>query len=66
MEADSAAAAADVEARDEVLKIDGKSMGSFEEFTSLISEKKGGEKIELEIRRGDETQVKTITLGSWR
>jgi PDZ domain len=66
VEADSAAAAADVEAGDEVLKIDGQPMGSFEEFTSLISEKKGGDKIELEIRRGDETLMKSITLGSWR
>ncbi|HEY2760737.1 MAG TPA: PDZ domain-containing protein, partial [Pirellulales bacterium] len=66
VEAESAAAVADVQAGDEVLKIDGRSVGSFEEFTSLISDKKGGEKIELEIRRGEDTQVKSITLGSWR
>ena len=62
----SAAADADVQVGDEVLKIDGRPVGSFEEFTSLISDKKGGDKIELEIHRGEETQIKTVTLGSWR
>jgi hypothetical protein len=63
---DTAASEADVQPGDEVTKFDGQTIQNFEELTTLIAAKKGGEQIQLEIRRNDETLVKDITLGKWR
>ena len=62
----TAASDAGLQSGDEVLKVDGQPIENFEEMTGLISSKKGGEQIQMEIRRYDKTLVKDVTLGSWK
>ncbi len=48
---------------DVVTKVDGQDVDSTDELRSLIAAKEPGDEIELEIRRGDETETITVELG---
>ena len=71
---DSAAAKAGIREYDVVVSFDGKPIGDFTELTAAISEKVGGETVEMEIVRATASEspesaakpmkVK-VTLGSW-
>jgi hypothetical protein len=71
---DSVAAKAGVLANDVIVAFDGKPIGDFTELTAAISEKMGGDKIQLDILRPAESgsadasptkQTVTVTLGEW-
>ena len=51
---------------DEITAFQGQPVRNFEELTALVSAKKGGEQVQLEIRRDGETIIKEVTLGRWR
>jgi C-terminal processing protease CtpA/Prc len=51
---------------DEIITFDGQPVRNFEELTALVSAKKGGEQVQLEIRRDGQTLTKPVTLGKWR
>ena len=48
---------------DVVVKADGEDIASADELGDVVASKKPGEELELEIKRKDETQTITITLG---
>ncbi len=62
----SAAEAADIRQDDEIVSFEGKPIHSFKEFTDLVAEKYGGDRVKLQIRRGDELLTKQVTLGQWQ
>src|SRR5262249_13838970 len=51
---------------DEITSFEGQPVRNFEELTALVSAKKGGEQVQLEIRRDGETLTKAVTLGKWK
>ena len=61
----SAAEAADIRLDDEIVSFEGQPIHSFKEFTDLVAEKYGGDRVKLEIRRGEEVLTKQVTLGQW-
>ncbi|HTQ40143.1 MAG TPA: PDZ domain-containing protein [Pirellulales bacterium] len=63
---DSAAAAAGIQVGDEITTFDGQPVHNFEEFTSLVSNKKGGDQIDLQVRRDNEVLTKKVRLGQWQ
>ena len=63
---DSAAAAAGIMLGDEITSFDSKPVHNFEEFTTLVSDCKGGDQIELQIHRDNDTLTKKVTLGQWQ
>ena len=62
----SAAEAADIRLDDEIVSFEGQPIHSFKEFTELVAEKYGGDRVKLEIRRGEEVLTKQVTLGKWQ
>jgi hypothetical protein len=66
VQANSAASAAGLLDHDEITAFDGQPVRNFEELTALVSAKKGGEQVQLEIRRDSETLIKSVTLGRWK
>jgi hypothetical protein len=61
----TAAAEADIRPGDEIATFDGVTVHNFEEFTAQVSTKFPGDKVTLEIRRGEQTLSKELTLGRW-
>ena len=61
----TAAEAAGIRVNDDIVGFDGKPVHSFEEFTALVSAKKGGDHITLQVQREDQTLTKEVTLGRW-
>lgn len=59
---DSPAEKAGIKRGDLLLAIDGKDVFTFNEMYNLLSKKKSGESVELEIRHGDNNLQKTIVL----
>jgi len=51
---------------DEITSFDGQPVRNFEELTALVAAKKGGEEVQLEIRRDGQTLTKPVTLGKWK
>jgi len=66
VKANSAASDAGLLDHDEITSFDGQPVRNFEELTSLVSAKKGGEQVQVEIRRDGQTLNKSVTLGRWR
>jgi PDZ domain len=62
----SAAEAADIRLDDEIISFEGRPIHNFKEFTDLVAERYGGDRVKLEIRRGDEVLTKQVTLGQWQ
>ncbi|MEX2187344.1 MAG: PDZ domain-containing protein [Pirellulales bacterium] len=68
---DSAAAKAGILEGDVIVSFDGKTVQNFTELTAAISEKIGGEKVEIELLRPNiddarpTTKTVTVTLGEW-
>jgi predicted metalloprotease with PDZ domain len=62
----SAAAAAGIHEGDEIITFDGQPVHNFEEFTILVSNKTGGDQIDLQVRRENEVLKKKVTLGEWQ
>jgi membrane-associated protease RseP (regulator of RpoE activity) len=65
VQANSAAEKAGILADDIIVGFDGKPVKGFASLTALISEKSGGDKVEVEVRRNDQKVVTTVILGSW-
>jgi hypothetical protein len=63
---ESPAAKAGVERHDIVLAIGGTSVGSREDLLNLLRERKPGDRVELEVRRGKETRKLSVTLGAFK
>lgn len=68
---DSAAAKAGILEGDVIVTFDGKAVADFTELTAAISEKVGGEKVEIELLRAaadsaePRAMKRTVTLGAW-
>jgi len=61
----TAAAEADIRPGDEIASFDGVPIHNFEEFTDQVSTKQAGDRVTLEVRRGDQTLTKEVTLKRW-
>ena len=61
---DDPADRAGLESGDVVLQAGGKPVDSAEDIQSAVSAKKPGEQLELQIRRGNDEQTVTVTLGT--
>ncbi len=61
----TAAAEADIRPGDEIASFDGVPIHNFEEFTSQVATKQAGDRVTLEVRRGDQTLTKEVTLKRW-
>ena len=61
--ADTAAAKAGIQVGDIVMKFDGKDVGAPIELMQLVGDKKPGDKVRMEIRRGEETLKLEVELG---
>jgi serine protease Do len=48
---------------DIITRVDGKAVDSAEDVGDAVAEKEPGDEMELEVRRGDETEQVTIELG---
>lgn len=64
--ANTAASEAGLLDHDEITAFDGQPIRNFEELTALVSAKKGGEQVQLEIHRDGQTLTKAVTLGRWK
>ncbi len=62
----SAAAKAGIVAGDIIVAIDGEEVTEFERLVKQIGAHDAGDKVTLELHRGDDTLKKEVTLGSWR
>lgn len=60
---DGPAADAGLKAGDVILEFDGVKVGSADDVRAILAKKKPGEEIEVTIKRGTKTLVKTVTLG---
>jgi hypothetical protein len=61
----TAAAEADIRPGDEIASFDGVPIHNFEEFTDQVSTKRAGDRVTLEVRRGNDTLTKEVTLKRW-
>lgn len=61
----SAAAAAGIVAGDVILALDGHAVPDFDRLTARIAQHKPGDKIQVDIGRGEEKLSTQVTLGSW-
>jgi hypothetical protein len=61
----AAAAAAGIVVGDVIATIDGHPLPDFDRLTVRIAQHKPGDKIDMEIIRGEEKSKITVTLGSW-
>ena len=61
----SAAEAAGMKIRDEVVEIDGRPVNSFERLIEIIGEKEPGEQVPIVFLRGEETHKVTAKLTAW-
>jgi hypothetical protein len=66
VKAGTAAADAGLLNYDEITSFDGQPVRNFEELTALVAAKKGGEEVQLEIRRDGQTLTKLVLLGRWK
>lgn len=62
---ESAAEKAGILAEDVIVGFGGKPVKGFASLTALISDKAGGEKVDVELMRGDKKITTTVTLGQW-
>ena len=62
----SAASESGIETGDEVVRFNNQPVHNFEELTVMIGEKGAGDKVTLEIHRGETTLTKEVTLGQWK
>jgi hypothetical protein len=62
----SAAEAADIRLKDEILSIDSHPMQRFEELTALIGAKNIGDSVSIDLRRDGQLLTKHVTLGKWQ
>jgi len=60
---DSPASSAGLKAEDLILKIDGKAVKTSDDVDKIIQASRIGDKVKLEVRRGEKTETLTITLG---
>ena len=61
----TAAAEADIRPGDEIATFDGVPIHNFEEFTAQVSTKDPGDRVTIEVRRGEQTLTKELTLRRW-
>jgi serine protease Do len=57
------AAKAGLKAGDVILKVDGRRVGDTDELTIVLKDKKPGDQVGLEIKRGEDTMTLKLTLG---
>ena len=62
----SAADKAGLLAGDVITTLDGKDVGDYQRLQKRIGAHEAGDNVTIELRRGDETLKKEVTLGSWR
>jgi len=60
---DSPAEEAGLKAGDVIVRFGGKEVGSYDDMVKLLRHKKPGDKVDLEVKRKDETLDLTVTLG---
>jgi PDZ domain len=61
----TAAAAANLQAGDVILALDGKLLPDFDRLTAHIAQHKPGDKVQIDIQRGPKKLTLEVTLGSW-
>jgi hypothetical protein len=62
----SAADNAGVQAGDIITHFDGQAVQTFDDLTALISQKHGGDKVSMELLRGEERLTVEAVLGQWK
>jgi serine protease Do len=63
---DSPAEKAGLKVEDILRKLSGEEIKDFDDFTAKLKKKKAGDKITLEVERGDKTVTLEIVLGKWK
>ncbi|MCH7725153.1 MAG: PDZ domain-containing protein [Planctomycetes bacterium] len=63
---DSSAAKAGLQVNDIIVKYDGEKVTDFQKLTQLIGANRAGEKVTIEVLRGEEKLTKKLTLGEWK
>ena len=63
VQAGSPAEKAGIKVNDIITKFDGQKVAKFEDLSSLVSKKKPGEEVALEVQRGEETLTLKATVG---
>ncbi len=63
---DSPAEKAGLKAEDILRKFGGEEIKDFDDFTAKLKKKKAGDKVTLEVERGDKTVVLEVVLGKWK
>ena len=66
VKADSPAEKAGLKAEDILRKFGGEEIKDFDDFTVKLKKKKAGDKVTLEVQRGDKTVVLEVVLGKWK
>jgi len=66
VKADSPAEKAGLQVEDILRKFSGEEIKDFEDFTAKLKKKKAGDKITLEVQRGDKTVTLEVVLGKWK
>jgi hypothetical protein len=65
VERDTAAANAGIVPGDVITSLDGRPLPDFDRLTARIAQHRPGERIDVEILRGDQRKKLAVTLGSW-
>jgi serine protease Do len=61
--ADSPADKAGIKADDVITKLDGQKIENFDDLARVLGKKKAGDKVDVEVKRGEETLTLKVTLG---
>jgi len=60
---DSPADKAGMKANDVITKLDGQKVETFDDLTKVLAKKKAGDRVDVEVKRGDETLTLKVRLG---